>query len=325
MLGISVALVGVTDHGRLAAWSIAALLLVGAIWPLLALGSMAVVPLAIPTRGVVGQPVVLTLRARNPLPIPLPRLGLRVPGHSTDAALEFTAFPGGRTLSLTLVPRRRGTLSWDQAELTCDFPLGILLGSFRLGGVGTTIVWPRAVEVELPPTFTASHKAGTTPDGMFAGDGEPGGARPYRRGDMVRLIHWQQSARHDRLIVRERESRTVSEAVLILDTRSSSYRCPDEFEQAVSLAAGAVRVATRRHQRVRLLAGPLQLEVVDEPTLVAAMDALADLEVGEVTLSPLPGGIVITSKRASAALAGSGHAIMVVEDVSGMADRECDR
>lgn len=197
-------------------------------------------------------------------------------------------------------------------------------GGANAGG-GRLLVWPSEVAVDMPE-IDASARPG---DALLAGrrpgtTGDLTGLRPYRRGDAVREIHWRQTARHGRLIVRERQSPASPRMLLVLDTGTGSYESASHREHAISTAAALLRKLIESQLTVDVLVG-LTLISGDmqqgsggggspvpgwTPQGVAVMDHLARLGddgpvLGE-TLLRVPGMasnvLVITSTRSAAAL-----------------------
>ena len=72
--------------------------------------------------------------------------------------------------------------------------------------------------------------------------------RDHRREDGVRRIHWRQSAKRDRLVVRKEEPPATGRAVVIVDTSKAGYADDDEFDAAmrtfISLAGLLRRAGT---------------------------------------------------------------------------------
>ena len=54
------------------------------------------------------------------------------------------------------------------------------------------------------------------------------GVRPFRAGDWLRHVHWAQTAKHDRLIVRERQATGRRSVELVIDVDREAH--PDAVE-----------------------------------------------------------------------------------------------
>jgi uncharacterized protein (DUF58 family) len=75
--------------------------------------------------------------------------------------------------------------------------------------------------------------------------------RPYVVGDDLRRVHWPATAHADELQVRRDEDRWQGHVAVLLDTRAGSMG-PDDFERAVSAAAGLVDAVASSGDRIRL-------------------------------------------------------------------------
>ncbi len=165
----------------------------------------------------------LTLTGLGGRPVPLPRVG---PFRTVDLTLVF-------------VPPQRGAHPADTVRVTCGLPFGLWHPGRAVRVDRDLLAWPAAVAVELPADLQgrrsrASAVAATTrPD--LLGD-EAHGVRPYRRGDAVRRIHHAQTARHDRLIVRELAGAARPAVRLAVDSAAASYA--GGRERAIRTAAG---------------------------------------------------------------------------------------
>lgn len=69
----------------------------------------------------------------------------------------------------------------------------------------------------MPLVSGDRHVEGSVSRNLVGSNGDVLGVRPFRRGDSPRRIHWGQSARHDRLIVRELQANTRPVVQLVLD------------------------------------------------------------------------------------------------------------
>jgi uncharacterized protein (DUF58 family) len=86
-------------------------------------------------------------------------------------------------------------------------------------------------------------REGVVPQNRTGDSGDVLGVRPYRRGDPRRRIHWAQTARHDRLIVCERQALSSPRAQVVLDADPAVHRgagANGSREWAIRLAASLV-------------------------------------------------------------------------------------
>jgi uncharacterized protein (DUF58 family) len=178
-------------------------------------------------------------------------------------------------------------------------------------------VWPRPADVAISVRLHADARPATDfSAARLTSEGEFAGVRAYRRGDAMRSIHWQQTARHDRLIVRERAESNRQICRVRLDTRRSSYPDAATFELAVSIAAGVVEQAARERVELELAAGRSRAIVGDAASRDAAMDLLAAvIWSAEDAPPPLSGsGLVITTRRGLACAKAGRVTPLIVED-----------
>jgi uncharacterized protein (DUF58 family) len=172
-----------------------------------------------------GEPARAMVTVTNHLPWPAVGLAVRGgfdPSDDTGPSLaaRLPAVPGRAELSAgwRFVPPARGDYPVAPPRVATGFPFGVREAGRAAAVAARLVVWPRTVPVgpvpdaageEVPDGNVTRSKVGAT--------GEVLGARPYRRGDSPRRIHWAQSARHDRLIVCELQSNSRPVVLLVLD------------------------------------------------------------------------------------------------------------
>lgn len=152
-------------------------------------------------------------------------------------------------------------------------------GIHRLGRVRVSTTWPFGIlrkwfEVEIPgdvlvfPTPAPDGAATLRPhSGRFGGQvvrtrrgatGDLRGLRDHRPGEELRAVHWRTSARLRRRVAVERDAEDGGRFQVSLEAPppgASPERRGQQFERAVSEAAGAVVVATDRGDEVVLRIG----------------------------------------------------------------------
>ena len=161
-----------------------------------------------------------------------------------------------------------------------------------------------------------------------AARGEVAGVRAYRRGDSMRDIQWQQTARHDRLIVRERAGGERRSILLVLDTRGRSYSDAAIFERAVSLAAGVVDRAGRDGLLVALQAGGVRLEASICGGHAKLMDALAAVEPDDEIAPDAPMGlfgVLVTTSAGLSTLGAPGLLPLLADQIGAFSSAEAWR
>jgi uncharacterized protein (DUF58 family) len=215
-------------------WAILAMLVLGAAWPWLALAGLSGTLAFSKQRCREGEAVELKVRVRSRLPWGawgLMTLGLKKEGVAGGTAAEnghgLPYVPGRKetSQSWTFVPPRRGVYPQGRPALGCGFPFGLWVARRPLLSDGELLAWPRTFPVTSLPA-----EAGEQNQDRGVYRDQPGtmgdilGVRPYRRGDSLRRVHWPQSARHDRLIVCERQSAALPTVRLLLDVDPTVHR-----------------------------------------------------------------------------------------------------
>ena len=214
---------GLFLHPRLFALSggIGLILAAGICWPWLLVRGVRVRIAFEHSRATEGELVGVTATATNHLPIPA--WGLIIKGGKLDdeslSARLAGISPRTQTVSRwSFQPALRGEYPRSQLVAATGFPFGIWEPG-RTVHAESLLVWPRTVPVGPAPISEGEDVVeGNVTRNKVGSIGEVLGARPYRRGDSPRRIHWAQSARHDRLIVCELQSHSRAVILLILDT-----------------------------------------------------------------------------------------------------------
>ena len=269
------------------------LLALGSVWPAVAVAGL---------RGRVtfgvrrcrqGQATPVTLELVNRLPWPAygvtVDLGWTRPlaGEPPAADVAVAVAPGWRTTRVTVavVPPRRGVFPQETVRLCSGFPFGLWHPGRRLDCERPLIVWPQPSPVPTLPEGSGPrtqhsdrlhNRAGTA--------GETIGVREYRRGDRLQHIHWRQTARHGRPIVRQLQSAAVPLVRVLVDVGEHD---PEAFEALLRTAAGVCESAWRRGTDIGLSLGT---EAIGGDA-VAVRDALAKAAPGGGDLSGLIDGL----------------------------------
>lgn len=162
---------------------------------------------------------------------------------------------GATTVTLTLVPRRRGVLRLTDLRVVLPDTFGLFQRCRKVANVPATVaVLPRRYrlpQLELPGG-ARFELGGETASNAIGSSGEFIGLRDYQAGDPPRLIHWRSWARAGRPIVRELEAVFFPRHGLVLDT----FPAPGEeaaFEEAVSVAASFAATLDRSESLLDLI------------------------------------------------------------------------
>lgn len=177
---------------------------------------------------------------------------------TAPAVTAMEVLPAGDTHVWTyrLPTRQRGIYRWHTVQIRTAAPLG-LFWSRRCHTVqAMATVYPTVLPLAQCPLVddlgqTVNDYVQNSYQAIGATEGLTRALRPYRWGDPTRLVHWRTSARYGELRVRELETYTGGQEVLIgLDTAIAWQ--PEAFEQAVIAAASLYIYARQRGLQVSL-------------------------------------------------------------------------
>ncbi|MDX2216234.1 MAG: DUF58 domain-containing protein [Oculatellaceae cyanobacterium bins.114] len=159
--------------------------------------------------------------------------------------------------------QRRGVFRWQTLQLRTATPLGLFWCRRSQTVKATAIVYPTVLPLSQCPLIDEMGRdINANVQSAYRAQGATEGVtrtlRPYRWGDSIRLIHWRTSARYGELRVRELETFTGGQEIIIgLDTEmrdrslagENSWE-PDQFEQAVIAAASLYFYAAHHNLQV---------------------------------------------------------------------------
>lgn len=269
-----------------------------------------------------GESLAFSVELRNRAWLPL--LGLQVRGIAAGSeekrALHALRGRESRTFLETQEGLARGGYPQQQTEITCSFPFGLITARRPLECHQEVLVWPLFFPApgfplgsseEVQEGSVASRRAGTAGDLL--------GVRDFRRGDSLRRIHWAQTARHERLIVTERQAVCLPRVQVILELSGAQGGPESEREWAIRGAMSLLESWAR-------LGVQLELVILDEEPrqltcgISGFRDSLARLPGRSgadqvAAVKPLPSGagvraLVTTANRLSL---GSAELVLVAE------------
>ena len=157
---------------------------------------------------------------------------------------------GSQRWSQPLVAKKRGLYRWQTVELRTAAPLGLFWRRRQAAARTTVVVYPTVLPLSHCPLIDelGQEDSRLTPSPMrsqLATEGVTRTLRPYRWGDSTRLIHWRTSARYGELRIREMETFTGGqEIILALDTNAAWTE--EAFESAVVATASLYFYAQQR-------------------------------------------------------------------------------
>ncbi|WP_396230967.1 DUF58 domain-containing protein, partial [Frankia sp. EI5c] len=186
----------------------------------------------------VGDVTLGQLVAHNSSRWPAPRLVAvdRIQGRPVELAIPPLPPGDRRTVRYPVPGTRRGPLVLGPVTIERRDPLGIFRRSRLVAGELTVWVRPRVHPVRHPPAGVVLDLEGPVRASATAGTAAFSALRDYALGDDPRHIHWKQSARTGRLMVKEHVDADEPTVTVVLDARGAVF---DEagFEEAVEVAA----------------------------------------------------------------------------------------
>lgn len=253
-----------------------------------------------------GEPAPFRVVLRNLGERPKSALLVKVSGKA--APILFPSLPprGEAERGVDLVFPRRGRHRVESILLFSGYPIGL----FRKGRLHPVneerVVFPSPKAVAFPPPeATEAIDDGIDPRRKGRG-AEVLKLREAVPGDDPRDIHWPQTARQGRPIVKERASELGREIVVHLDTArpaTADAAWEAAFEEATREATGLVLKFLARGERVGLLCGELFVPPAMGPLhRTTVLTALALAEAGSSSPLPLalPPGVALYRVRAAA-------------------------
>lgn len=158
-----------------------------------------------------------------------------VPTSLQLTAERWERFGDRAAASLVLPEPRRGVHIVGPVVARRREGLGITVTTQTLGDVETVVVGPRVTPLHLDSVLGRGAEAAL--HGAGHGDVLDQAVRDYRTGDPIRRIHWRQSAKQQRLMVRSEQPPAEPRATVVLDTLAHGYANADEFDEAVRIFA----------------------------------------------------------------------------------------
>ena len=206
------------------------------------------------------------------------------------------AFDGGRRHARFLLPpiasgttaraayrvptEHRGRYEIGPLRATVGDPFGLSNRTWRAAGLDEVIVQPRVHDVMPLPEGGGEDL--DSDDRRVVGrldvTGELLNLREYAPGDDLRRVHWKSTARHQRLMIRQDESRRRAPVLLLLDVRTAAHDRAS-FELAVEAVASLATSLENDQRRVevRTTSGE-RLGQAGRRHLASLMDELAVIE-----------------------------------------------
>jgi uncharacterized protein (DUF58 family) len=272
LLATVVALVigtSVAFQGYVVASGLVAVIVLGTLWPFVGMVGLSATLRFERRRVREGEPVTAILSVRNPMPwsawgLVLER-GFTRDEESTAGVVNDR---GGRDIGLALArvpgfsrsefrwdfkPECRGEYPFQLPCLTTSFPFGLWHRSRDVQVASHVLVWPRTIELnELLLPQGQSYSLGALSQYRAGYEGDVIGTRQYREGDLLRHVHWAQTARYGKLIVAERQANLTStvRVRVDLDPQSHTLGANGSFEMALRVLSSVCSALSRYNTRV---------------------------------------------------------------------------
>ncbi|MBE9012383.1 DUF58 domain-containing protein [Pseudanabaenaceae cyanobacterium LEGE 13415] len=177
---------------------------------------------------------------------------------------------------------RRGIYRWHEVQLRSAAPLGLFWCRKTVQVNAIALIYPTVFPLQRCPLIDQlgqqnsmqlqSQRAKAATEGMTRS------LRPYRWGDPMRMIHWRSSARYGELRVRELETFTTGQEIVIAIDSAANWE-PEAFEEAVSAAASLYFYGDRQRLTIRLWTAGTGLIQGQQPVL----ERLAEIQANEET------------------------------------------
>lgn len=192
-----------------------------------------------------------------------------------------TLSPGdSATASYQILCRPRGIYVVGPATVTNSDPLRLASSSVEAGEGDQLIVYPAIEELEGFPVVRGLDPSvhAAKPEFSHRGGEDFFTLREYRIGDDLRRVHWPSSAKRDKLMIRQLETPWQARALVMLDSRATSYENAAAFERAVRGAASVIRHLFAEGFSADLWAGGAPVTSRNTSPYADAMEALAGVE-----------------------------------------------
>ncbi|HLN79992.1 MAG TPA: DUF58 domain-containing protein [Thermoanaerobaculia bacterium] len=187
-----------------------------------------------------------------------------------------------REIVVEAVFRRRGVFREADSGLLSRFPLGLFRKYRRATVAGEIVVFPVPRESAVPDVPPEDARGRRPHPHRRGGGAEIRTLRDFVPGDDPRDLHWKQSARMRRWIVREREAERDRAVFLVVDNALADPGDPaalEQLEQAISHCAGQALMLLSRGAEVGFAARGVKVPPrAGRRQRAPILDALARLE-----------------------------------------------
>lgn len=299
--------------------AIVCVILLGIVWPLVAVRAISAELSFASRRGREGKPAPAKLVVANRWPFPVWGLSIDEPSLMGDTEGSVTAVALARingwarsTFNCDFTPPLRGLYPQREVRISTGFPFGIYQASRTVDVDEPIVVWPQTFwlpPLSLPPT--RRDWSGTVTDRMVGAEGTRQGIREHRPGDPLRDVHWAKTARYDRLVISEREAAGVEEITLSVDITPESHStpgCDSTLEWSLRIAASICESAVSGGAAVTLLLGEQQVVARNRGgELERLLDSVATFDQRDPTpMTPIDRSLASARLRPDVAIVANG-------------------
>ncbi len=244
----------VGPQGFLMMWTALALLILGVAWPWLCMKGISCTLEFQDARATEGKPVYPILKVVNRWPVPV--FGLTVEGlflqdlDESDDKIAIGLQKVGPLCESQFVwettPCHRGMLPGGEVQIATSFPFGLRRSARAIVVNQSVIVHPDCYNLESMPKLNGDLESirGFLSDNSGK-DGDVIGVRQYQRGDSLKNIHWSQTAKHNQIIVRERQSGTQPKILIAIDFgkfNQSDSPFNSSYEWSIRIASSVAKM-----------------------------------------------------------------------------------
>jgi uncharacterized protein (DUF58 family) len=249
------------------------------------LGSLVMKKLSVtrvlPAQMVSGQPAPLVYDCANQKRF-WPSMSVRI--AETNAGLSFVRKPlaylphlacgSGTSITIDVIPRRRGVLKLDAIELSTGYPLGFAVRTRTVAQRDSMVVFPALGRVDdrLLSMCRSADASGATMRPRGGGQDEFYGVQEFRTGQNPRWIYWRRSARTGVLVSREMTQVSPPRIVVLVDTQEASPADATAVERTIAMAATLANSALERGMAVGLAAPAPAGDVASVASSLAGME-----------------------------------------------------
>ncbi len=261
----------VGSQGYVLATAFGALLIVGLVWPWVSMKGVRCTLLVPDHQLRENQEFEITFKVQNYWPIPV--FGLMVKGNflqdlkSDEEPIAFSLrrIPAwaDTEFQIPITVQRRGVFPDGNVEILNGFPFGLSTISRDVSVPQSATVWPACEALDgQPKSITGLQSILGSLCDRSGHDGDTIGVRTWQMGDRLKSIHWAQSARSQRLMVRERQTLASTTVLVILDLSPENHigeGVQSSFEWAIRLAASVCWQLHQNRSDVQVALAGLEL------------------------------------------------------------------